>query len=230
MIVTQCNSNSSTNKSNHTIQNPLLFVTEPRTSDNSFPNLLRFFLTLKVRNNNLDSGLLDYWTLSIVRYSKHTKEHKVSATGSVSVLTWRGGKHSIESFKKSESQSRAPTEQVSPTPSPKVGNRSTFRNVVFLKIQEDGQSPKTKQSRVSYTMSQKKKTLESTNLDTQNYWHNSDSITLIFDLFPREVFMVISRKYIFSVYSTLFNDIMCSISHGYNIFKYNNNNNNNVTI
>jgi hypothetical protein len=37
-VTIDCNSNRSTNKSNHPIQNPLLFVTEPRTRDNIIDN------------------------------------------------------------------------------------------------------------------------------------------------------------------------------------------------
>jgi hypothetical protein len=35
-----------------------------------------------------------------------------------------------------------PTRYVSPTPSPKDGNRSSFRNVAFFRIPDDRQSPK----------------------------------------------------------------------------------------
>jgi hypothetical protein len=33
-----------------------------------------------------NSGLLGFWTLAIVGYSKNTKEHNVSETGSVSIF------------------------------------------------------------------------------------------------------------------------------------------------
>jgi hypothetical protein len=39
-----------------------------------------------LRNEERTSGLLGFWTLSIVRYSKNTEEHNVSETGSVSVF------------------------------------------------------------------------------------------------------------------------------------------------
>jgi hypothetical protein len=40
---------------------------------------------MKVKQSSV-SGLLGFWTLSIVRYSKNTEEHNVSETGSVSLL------------------------------------------------------------------------------------------------------------------------------------------------
>jgi hypothetical protein len=40
MVVIKCNCTSSTNKSNHPIQNPLLFVTERRTRDNILLHLI----------------------------------------------------------------------------------------------------------------------------------------------------------------------------------------------
>jgi hypothetical protein len=47
-----------------------------------------FESTVKILRNLCHySGLLDFWTLAIVRYSKHD----VSETGSVSVLRSRGG-------------------------------------------------------------------------------------------------------------------------------------------
>jgi hypothetical protein len=67
------------------------------------------------------SGLLGFWTLSIVRYSKKPEEHNVSETGSVSVLRWGGRIHST-----------GPNRVGVSCPSPEDGNRSSFRNVVFF--------------------------------------------------------------------------------------------------
>jgi hypothetical protein len=54
-----------------------------------------YYSSMAVCNDHVQyySGLLGFWTLSIVRYSKKTEEHNVSETGSVSILRWGGRRH-----------------------------------------------------------------------------------------------------------------------------------------
>jgi hypothetical protein len=74
------------------------------------------------------SGLLGFWTLSIVRYSK---EYDVSETGPVSV-PWR---HLLDPLERANLNNW-------PTSSPEDGNRSSFRYDMFFRIPDDGQTPK----------------------------------------------------------------------------------------
>jgi hypothetical protein len=78
------------------------------------------------------SGLLGFWTLSNVWNSK---KHGVSETGSVSVLTSEGGRHTL----------LGPLETADPNHWTTVSE--TMWSLMFFRIPEDGQRPKTQQSR-----------------------------------------------------------------------------------
>jgi hypothetical protein len=73
-----------------------------------------------------NSGLIGSWTLSMLSIPKNTKKHNVSGTGSVSVLRRGRGRHILCWVRQKED-----------------GNGSSFREVVFLRIPDDGQIPKT---------------------------------------------------------------------------------------
>jgi hypothetical protein len=73
------------------------------------------------------SGLLSVWSLLVVQYST---EHNVSETRSVSVFRWGGGRHLLCWIRCKELTSFT------------GGNTSGFRNAVFFRIPDDGQSPK----------------------------------------------------------------------------------------
>jgi hypothetical protein len=66
-----------------------------------------------------------------------------------SLLRWGCGRHLICHLFLGD-----PTEEVPPTPSLEDGNRSSFRNIVFFGIPDAGQSPRSQQSRVLYTITQ----------------------------------------------------------------------------
>jgi hypothetical protein len=55
-------------------------------------SLIRVVSCNSVQNSTFHPELLDFWTLSIVRYCKNISEHNASETESVSVLRC-GGRH-----------------------------------------------------------------------------------------------------------------------------------------
>jgi hypothetical protein len=65
----------------------------------------------------LERANLNHWTFFIISIVWYSREHDVSGTGSVSALS-------------------------SHPPSPEDGNRSSFRNVVFSTIPDDGKLKK----------------------------------------------------------------------------------------
>jgi hypothetical protein len=104
------------------------------TGNGETTNLFRnsvgiFLLKVKKRIWMVIRGLLSFWTVSNVRYSK---EHNVSETGSVFDLRWKGGRYILSYF----------------TLLPEDGNRSSFRNVELFRMSDDIQSSKTQQFRV----------------------------------------------------------------------------------
>jgi hypothetical protein len=79
---------------------PILFLlkaTELKNHSRDTNNLVDF------KDGEWLPGLLGFWALSIVQYSKNTKEH-VSETESVSVLRWGSRRHLLWSIRKSEPQ------------------------------------------------------------------------------------------------------------------------------
>lgn len=65
-----------------------------------FFDYIFFIFTINPKTRVRNSGLHGFWRFSIVWYSKNTKEHKVSETGSFSIFRrWVGDVYSVGSVK-----------------------------------------------------------------------------------------------------------------------------------